>query len=193
MAICGRLEVPPQSSIARDERVQQFRAERVAVNFVSACENSAINGSSRKTSARVSAYPAPAGASPLYSANFNESGSRNASSREAVLARPYPTGRRARRSSSGRRWSCANRPASCQSSGDHALAQIGNRFGYDANALLVFRRKEKRAEERTMHAVAKSELDCAQPREKLAGEIRAFPSRLQQACPSIRLDSAPLL
>src|SRR6266404_4756722 len=68
-----------------------------------------MTGSSRKISARLSAYPAPAGDSPLYSANFSESGSKKASSLEAVLARPYPVGIRARRSSSSRRCNCAKR------------------------------------------------------------------------------------
>ena len=73
--------------VAGDERVEKFGAERIAVDFEGA-ENSSKIGSWRKTSASVSVYPAPAGASPLYSANLSESGSRKASRRDEVLARP---------------------------------------------------------------------------------------------------------
>src|ERR1700730_9358044 len=67
-----------------------------------------MGGNSLKISASFSVYPAPAGDSPLYSVNCNDSGNKNASRREAVLDGPYPVGSLTSFSSSGRKWNCSN-------------------------------------------------------------------------------------
>jgi len=64
-----------------------------------------------------------------------------------------------------------------QGGGDHALAESGDGFSDDANALLVFRGKKKRAEERAMNAIAESELGGAQLVKKLVGETGRIAKR----------------
>src|SRR6266404_1935962 len=54
--------------------------------------------------------------------------------------------------------------------GHNALSDFGDRLGNRSNALLIFRRKKKRAKEGTMDAVAKGELGLAHPLEQILRE-----------------------
>jgi hypothetical protein len=67
-----------------------------------------------------------------------------------------------------------------QSGGDYALAESGDGFGDDADALLVFRGEKKRTEEGAMNAIAESELGGAQLVEELVGETGRLAKRGQQ-------------
>jgi hypothetical protein len=59
-----------------------------------------------------------------------------------------------------------------KSGSDYTFAESGYRFGDDANALLVFGRKKKRAEEWAMDTIAESELGGSQALEELVSETR---------------------
>jgi hypothetical protein len=61
--------------------------------------------------------------------------------------------------------------------GDYALAESGDGFGDDADALLVFRGEKKWTEERAMDAIAERELGGAQAVEKLFGEMGRIAER----------------
>src|SRR5882724_10553110 len=53
---------------------------------------------------------------------------------------------------------------------DNALADFGDRLGNGSNALLIFRRKKKRAQERAVDTVAKGELGLAHALEQILGK-----------------------
>jgi len=61
--------------------------------------------------------------------------------------------------------------------GDYALAESGDGFGDEADALLVFRGEKKWAEERTMDAITESELGGTEAVEKLFGEMGRIAER----------------
>src|SRR4029077_8751226 len=67
-----------------------------------------------------------------------------------------------------------------QCGGDYALAESGDSFSNDANALLLFGREEKGAQEGAMDAISEGELGFAQAREKLIGEAWCIGEHKQQ-------------
>jgi hypothetical protein len=64
-----------------------------------------------------------------------------------------------------------------KSCGDDSFTEVGDGFGYDANAAFVFGRKKKWAKEWTVNAFAEGELCITQASEKFGGEIRILGKR----------------
>ncbi len=115
-----------------------------------------ITGVFRKISDSVSEYPAPAGDSPLYSVNIRDSGSRNASSREAVLAGPNPVVIRARRSSFRSQMELPEKGIILQCCIGQALGHSRNRFRYPPYACFIRRREEKRCAGRAVYCAGQT-------------------------------------
>ena len=64
----------------------------------------------------------------------------------------------------------------CESRGDDPLAEIGNRFSNDADALFVLQRKKEWTEKRAVDAVAKGEFGVAEACEKFLEKSGDFAS-----------------
>jgi hypothetical protein len=73
-----------------------------------------------------------------------------------------------------------------ESGGDDAFAEVGDGFGDDADALLVFGAEKKWAKERAVDAIAEGEFFDAEPVEKFCGQVRGLlQKRLKEVVPGL--------
>ena len=128
-----------------------------------------MTGSASNSSHSRCVYPRPAGDSALYSAKCSESGSRNASRRDAVLARCVsgidPNEPRLGLGEP----ELIEQPRRLERRGRDPLAERGDRLRRGAHPRLVVLGQEEGPEERTVHAIAEREL--ARPHRR--GELLA--------------------
>jgi hypothetical protein len=162
--------------VAGDEGIEKFGAERVAVRFE--CAREFIEN--RKLAENFGERFGVPGAGRSFAVVFGElERIREKKSVEAGRGAGSAVADRKAGEASflGSEVKLREKRRDFESCGDDSFTEVGDGFGYDANAAFVFGRKEKWAKEWTVNAIAEGELCITQASKKFGGEIRILGKR----------------